>query len=264
MLSLTGKTMVVIGGSRGVGQRIVETGVRNGAHVLAVARQEAPLRQLAREVPGVEVLSLDATDEGAASKVFDVLPPDILVLCAGAFPPAAPIHEQTWREFAVNWETDVKIAFHFCKAALSLPLPAGASVVLISSGAAVAGSPISGGYAGAKRTQMFIKLQSEGIGSARTRLAVHGARAANHAGHRHRETRGRGLFPLSRHIRGRLHQEHGFTADLIRCRDRGHRAGNQSGSIQGKSVHGLREGPRSRALTMKSLEKGAGDVTWLQ
>ena len=161
MLSLTGKTMVVIGGSRGVGRRIVEAGVRNGAHVLAVARQEAPLRQLAREVPGVEVLSLDATDEGAPSKVFDVLPPDILVLCAGAFPPAAPIHEQTWREFAVNWETDVKIAFHFCKAALSRPLPAGASVVVISSGAAVAGSPISGGYAGAKRTQMFIASYSQ-------------------------------------------------------------------------------------------------------
>ena len=139
MLSLTGKTMVVIGGSRGVGRRIVEAGVRNGARVLAVARQEGPLRQLAREVPGVEVLSLDATDEGAPSKVFDVLPPDILVLCAGAFPPAAPIHEQTWREFAVNWETDVKIAFHFCKAALSRPLPAGASVVLISSGAASQG-----------------------------------------------------------------------------------------------------------------------------
>src|SRR6202041_3600954 len=105
-------------------RRIVEAGVRNGARVLAVARQEAPLRQFAREVPGVEVLSLDATDEGAASNAFDVLLPDILVLWAGAFPPAAPIHEQTWREFAVNWETDVKIAVHFFKAALSPPLPA--------------------------------------------------------------------------------------------------------------------------------------------
>ena len=161
MLTLTGKAMVVIGGSRGVGRRIAEAGVRNGARVLAVARQEASLRQLAREVPGVEVLSLDAADEGAASNAFDVLLPDILVLCAGAFPPAAPIHQQTWREFAVNWETDVKIAFHFCKGALSRPLPAGASVVLISSGAAVAGSPISGGYAGAKRTQMFIASYSQ-------------------------------------------------------------------------------------------------------
>src|SRR5439155_15600834 len=124
-------------------------------------RQEGPLRQLAQEVPGAEVLSLDATDEAAPSKVFDVLEPDILVLCGGAFPPTSPLHEQSWQEFAVNWEADVKIAFNFCKAALLRPLPAGASVVLISSGAALAGSPNSGGYAGAKRTQIFIADYSQ-------------------------------------------------------------------------------------------------------
>jgi NAD(P)-dependent dehydrogenase (short-subunit alcohol dehydrogenase family) len=161
MLPLTGKNMVVIGGSRGVGRRIVEAAIRNGARVLAVARQEGALRQLAQEVSDAEVLSLDATDEGAPGKVFDVLRPDILVLCAGAFPPAAPLHEQSWQEFAVNWETDVKITFHFCKAALSQPLPAGSSVILISSGAALAGSPNSGGYAGAKRTQLFIANYSQ-------------------------------------------------------------------------------------------------------
>ena len=161
MLPLRNKNMVVIGGSRGVGRRIVEAGIRNGAHVLAVARQGGPLRQLAQEVSGAEVLALDATEEGAPSKVFDVLQPDILVLGGGALPPSAPLHEQSWQEFAVNWESDVKIAFHFSKAALSRPLPAGASVVLISSGAALAGSPLSGGYAGAKRTQIFIANYSQ-------------------------------------------------------------------------------------------------------
>jgi NAD(P)-dependent dehydrogenase (short-subunit alcohol dehydrogenase family) len=156
MASLAGKRVAVIGGSRGVGRRTVEAAIRDGAHVLAVARQEGPLQQLAQEVSGVEVLALDATDEGAPSTVFGIVEPEILVISAGAFPPAAPIHEQSWREFAVNWETDVKIAFHFCKAAVSRPLPRGASVIIISSGAALGGSPISGGYAGAKRTQMFI------------------------------------------------------------------------------------------------------------
>ena len=161
MLPLTGKNVVVIGGGRGVGRRVVEAAIRNGARVLAVARQEGPLRQLAEQVSGAGILSLDATDEGAPSKVFDVLEPDILVLCAGAFPPAAPLHEQGWQEFGVNWETDVKIAFHFCKAALSRPLPAGSSVILIASGAAFAGSPNSGGYAGAKRTQIFMANYSQ-------------------------------------------------------------------------------------------------------
>ena len=161
MLPLTGKNVVVIGGSRGVGRRVVKAAIHNGARVLAVARQEGPLRQLAHDVPGTEILSLDATDDGAPGKVFDTLRPDILVVGAGAFPPAAPLHKQSWLEFRVNWETDVKITFNFCKAALLRPLPAGASVVLISSGAALAGSPNSGGYAGAKRTQIFIADYSQ-------------------------------------------------------------------------------------------------------
>jgi len=161
MLPLAGKKAVVIGGSRGVGRQMVEAAVRSGARVLAVARQERPLRLLAQEVVGTATLSLDATDEDAPSKVFHVLQPDILVLCGGALPPGAPLHEQNWDEFTVNWETDVKIAFHFCKLALSRPLPPGSSVVLISSGAGLAGSPISGGYAGAKRMQMFMANYSQ-------------------------------------------------------------------------------------------------------
>jgi len=161
MIPLTGKKIVVVGGSRGVGRRVVEVGIGNGARVLAVARQENPLRQLAQDVPGSEVLSLDATDETAPAKVFDVLQPDVLVISAGAVPPAAPLHEQNWQEFRVNWETDVKIAFHFCKAALTRPLAPGSSVILISSGAGLQGSPISGGYAGAKRTQIFIQNYSQ-------------------------------------------------------------------------------------------------------
>jgi NAD(P)-dependent dehydrogenase (short-subunit alcohol dehydrogenase family) len=156
MLPLTGKNVVVIGGSRGVGQQIVAAARGQGARVLAVARQEEPLRQLARDVPGVEVLRLDATDEGAPAKVFEVLRPDILVVSAGAFPPAEPLHQLSWQEFARNWESDVRIAFHFCKAALLAPLSVDSSVLLISSGAALAGSPNSGGYAGAKRTQIFL------------------------------------------------------------------------------------------------------------
>src|SRR6266851_1706658 len=50
---------------------------------------------------------------------------------------------------------------HRCMAALSRPLPACTSVILISSGAALAGSPNSGGYAGAKRTQIFIANYSQ-------------------------------------------------------------------------------------------------------
>lgn len=156
MATLAGKNVVVIGASRGVGRAIVRRMAAEGAQVLAVGRNREPLEQLARELPGTRTLAMDATAEGAPASVFAALRPDLLVLCGGAKPPGQPIHELTWEEFAVNWEMDVKVSFSFCREALRRPLSPGAGVIVISSGAALGGSPISGGYAGAKRTQMFI------------------------------------------------------------------------------------------------------------
>lgn len=154
--TLSGKKVVVIGGSRGLGRVIVEAVHAEGARVLAVARNEEELAQVTGDLAGSMMLVVDATLELAPAKVFNALNPHVLILCAGAIPPTAPLHEQEWKQFSVNWETDVKASFLFCKAALSLPLEPGALIVLVSSGAAIGGSPISGGYAGAKRMQMFM------------------------------------------------------------------------------------------------------------
>jgi len=153
---LRGKNVVVIGGSRGLGKTIVSATHAEGARVLAVARREQSLRQLAAEFPGVRVLALDAAGEGAPAQVFETLLPDILVICAGALPHMAPLVEQSWEQFSRNWNSDVKMSLLFSQAALNTPLPAGTNILLISSGAALGGSPLSGGYAGAKRTQMFL------------------------------------------------------------------------------------------------------------
>jgi NAD(P)-dependent dehydrogenase (short-subunit alcohol dehydrogenase family) len=67
MLALNGKKVVVVGGSRGVGKRIVAA-AGEGSRVLAVARDEGSLKKLAQETPGIEILSLDAADEGAPSR----------------------------------------------------------------------------------------------------------------------------------------------------------------------------------------------------
>ena len=55
-----------------------------------------------------------------------------------------------------NWSVDVAQAFHWTRAALTRPLAPGSSVIALSSGAALKGSPLSGGYAGAKATVRFI------------------------------------------------------------------------------------------------------------
>jgi NAD(P)-dependent dehydrogenase (short-subunit alcohol dehydrogenase family) len=153
---LRDKNVVVIGASRGLGRSIVAAVSAEGARVLAVARKPEPLKQLATEFPGVRILALDATEEGAPAKVFETLAPDVVVVCAGAIPHMAPLVEQTWEQFSRNWNSDVKLSLLFSQAALTTPLPSGATVILISSGAAMGDSPLSGGYAGAKRMQMFL------------------------------------------------------------------------------------------------------------
>jgi NAD(P)-dependent dehydrogenase (short-subunit alcohol dehydrogenase family) len=155
-MALTSKNVVVIGASRGVGRLIVHRMAAEGAHVLAVGRSPESLQQLTKEVSRTRTLAMDAAGDAAPSRVFAALRPDVMILCGGARPPGRPIHELTWEEFAVNWNTDVKISFSFCREALRAPLAPGSTVILISSGAALGGSPLSGGYAGAKRTQMFI------------------------------------------------------------------------------------------------------------
>lgn len=155
-MTLAGKNVVVVGASRGVGRAMVRRMAAGGAHVLAVARDADSLDHVAKEASRTTTLAVDAAVCSAPAMVFAALRPDVLIVCGGAMPPGRPIHELTWEEFSVNWNTDVRMSFEFCREALRAPLAHGSTVILISSGAALGGSPLSGGYAGAKRTQMFI------------------------------------------------------------------------------------------------------------
>ncbi len=163
MTHLSGKTAVVTGGSRGLGQGIVRALAAEGAAVWAIARDSGRLDLLKREVDGVQTLVADVTDPQTAPEALRQTRPDILVLNAGATPTMAPVHQQSWEQFARIWDTDVQATFYFGKEALLLPLAPGSVVVIISSGAAIGCSPLSGGYAGAKRMQWFLAhyLQQE-------------------------------------------------------------------------------------------------------
>jgi NAD(P)-dependent dehydrogenase (short-subunit alcohol dehydrogenase family) len=109
---------------------------------------------------GVEVVASgherDATDPAEVAALFTEADPDLVVVAAGARPRMASIQEQTWESFSAPWNVDVRIAFEVGRAALARPLRPGSTVLIVSSGAALDGSPLSGGYAGAKRTQMFL------------------------------------------------------------------------------------------------------------
>jgi NAD(P)-dependent dehydrogenase (short-subunit alcohol dehydrogenase family) len=151
MQTLQDQRIVVTGGSRGLGLGIVEALVARGANVTVVARDTERLAAVKQRL-GVGIAAGDIADAALAERVVREIRPNVLILNAGAIPPAGLLHTLSWEAFSKVWNTDVQAGFHWIQAALALPLPRGSRVVLGSSGAAIAGSPMSGGYAGAKRT----------------------------------------------------------------------------------------------------------------
>jgi NAD(P)-dependent dehydrogenase (short-subunit alcohol dehydrogenase family) len=140
---------LVIGGTSGVGRATAGALTAAGARVVATGSAR------------------DATDPAQVAALFDEAEPDLVVVAAGVRPHMASIDEQTWESFSRPWNVDVRIAFEVGQAALARPLRPGSTVLIVSSGAALEGSPRSGGYAGAKRTQMFLARYLQRVSDAR-------------------------------------------------------------------------------------------------
>ena len=153
---LTGTTAIVTGASSGLGRGIASALHQAGAHVIGVARDPAKLADLRAQLgERFTPVAADATDPTTAGTLMDAYRPRTLALVAGARPLSRPLHQHTWETFSRNWEVDVKHAFGWIREALLMPLAPGSVVIAMSSGAAVRGSALSGGYAGAKATIRF-------------------------------------------------------------------------------------------------------------
>lgn len=154
---LTGSSAIVTGASRGFGRATAIALHAAGAHVVGVARDRAALGELRAQLgDGFTPVAGDAADPVIAGHLIDAYAPRVLVLNAGASPLPRPLHQQTWQSFSRNWDVDVQHAFHWTREALLRPLAPGSVVVAMSSGAALQGSPLSGGYAGSKATIRFL------------------------------------------------------------------------------------------------------------
>lgn len=149
------KTVTIIGASHGVGAAMTAVFRAADTQVTAVARNPEGLRDLAVRYPGITTLARDATDPMTATEVLRSQP-DVVILAAGTMTPNAAFQELDWARFSQNWTGDLQMTFHLLKAALIQPMKPGAVIIVVTSGAGLTGSPISGGYAGAKRMQMFL------------------------------------------------------------------------------------------------------------
>ena len=170
MKSFDGIQAVVIGGASGIGRATVEALVAKNARVRVVSRSADKLEKLKREVKGqIEILQGDVTDSAVVTRSLEGITPDLLVLSSGQPPVHGSVAEHTWESFSTNWNNDVKSTFLFGQEVIRRPMRAGSTVVILSSGAALApgGGPLSGGYSGAKWTQKLLALYLQGISDQR-------------------------------------------------------------------------------------------------
>ena len=116
-----------------------------------LARDSEGLTVLTRELANIDPVVGDAADELTAGRLLQDRQPDLVVLCAGASALLRPLHHHSWETFSQNWEVDAKSTFVWLRNALLLPMKPGNHIVIVSSMAAINGSPLSGSYAGAKR-----------------------------------------------------------------------------------------------------------------
>jgi NAD(P)-dependent dehydrogenase (short-subunit alcohol dehydrogenase family) len=164
MHTLDQRRILITGGSRGLGLGVVEALIAHHANVTVVARGSTRLAELKARL-GVSIIPGDATDPMLAESVLREVRPSVLVLNAGIYADDGAAARATWESFSKNWNTDVKATFHWIQSALRLRLERGSRVLISSSGVAIGGSPLSGGYAGAKRMIWMMAGYANGVAS---------------------------------------------------------------------------------------------------
>lgn len=152
MLEEQKRRVAVIGASRGLGRGVAIALSQRGWAVQAIARSQARFEELGAAAP--DITRGDATDREKARQTL-AAGLDAFVLVAGAQPALGPISTYEWEDFRIPFDVDVKATLVWLQAALRSEHPPKQGIVF-SSGAAMHGSPLSGGYAGAKHTQRFL------------------------------------------------------------------------------------------------------------
>lgn len=139
---LEGKRALVVGAGSGIGRAVVDSFAAEGAQVAVLERDPAKCEDLARERPGLPVLTGDATQPGPNQDAVEMAVEqlgglDVLVNCVGIFDfyrPLADIDANLLDEaFDEMFAANVKSHLHSAKAALPALQQTGGSIVLTES-----------------------------------------------------------------------------------------------------------------------------------
>lgn len=121
--SLKGKSVIVTGGSKGIGKGIARVFAQAGAKVAIVSRNAGQAEEAAREIGHgafglagdvTSLASMDSVMKAVAAKSGGI---DVLCANAGIFPPAK-LEEMTSEQWDEVVDTNLKGTFHSVKAAV--------------------------------------------------------------------------------------------------------------------------------------------------
>lgn len=143
MLNLSGKTVLITGASRGIGEAAAKTFVEAGAKVMLTARNADKLENIKRNLGDCsEYFAGDISDPNIVSELVDFCCAhfgtiDILINNAGTIQPIGLIHEIKPEDWSSVIDTNLKSIFYTTNAVLPEMVKNGDGTILnVSSGAA--------------------------------------------------------------------------------------------------------------------------------
>jgi NAD(P)-dependent dehydrogenase (short-subunit alcohol dehydrogenase family) len=122
---LVGQTVVVIGGSAGIGLETARRARGEGAEVILTARNPDRLQQAAVEVGAQRTAAFDATDFDQLESFFSELPPIDHVLVTGPGPYYAPLAEFDFEKARRDVESHLLLPIHVARDAANKVRPGG-------------------------------------------------------------------------------------------------------------------------------------------
>ena len=141
-MSLSGKVVLITGGSRGIGKAIAVLFLKEGAKVAITSKDTARLEQVRKEFGDVLTIPADIRNEKKVQSTiqktiekFGRL--DILVNNAGIFPQVKMLHEIKESEWNDVIDVNLTGQFRFTKAAIPYLQKNGGSIINIASNAGI-------------------------------------------------------------------------------------------------------------------------------
>jgi NAD(P)-dependent dehydrogenase (short-subunit alcohol dehydrogenase family) len=132
---LHGQTVVVIGGSAGIGLETARRARAEGAEVIVTGRDRGRLDRAARELGALSSAAFDATDEDALERFFDGLPKPVdHVLLSGGGPYYAPLAELDFEQVREDVERHLLLPVRIGQLAVGNVRPGGSLLFISGTG----------------------------------------------------------------------------------------------------------------------------------